>query len=51
MLADLRERHESAGGTRPWLFDDSQFFDAARARETMGSLEGSVVLDLPQWRA
>jgi hypothetical protein len=51
MLADLRERHVTAGGTRPWLFDEAQFFDSARARETMGSLEGSVMLDLPQWQA
>ena len=50
MLTDLRERHEAAGGTRPWLFDESQFFDAARARELSGSLEGSVLLDLPQWQ-
>jgi Phytanoyl-CoA dioxygenase (PhyH) len=50
MLADLRERHVSGGGTRPWLFDETQFFDAARARQTMGSLEGSVLLDLPQWQ-
>lgn len=51
MLASLRERHLAAGGTRPWLFDEAQFFDARRARQTMGSLEGSVMLDLPQWRA
>jgi hypothetical protein len=50
MLAELRERHVAAGGTRPWLFDETQFFDAARARDTMGSLEGSVLLDLPQWQ-
>jgi hypothetical protein len=50
MLANLRERHVAAGGTRPWLFDESQFFDGARARATMGSLEGSVMLDLPQWQ-
>ncbi|MEQ7128075.1 phytanoyl-CoA dioxygenase family protein [Actinopolymorpha sp. B11F2] len=50
MLADLRGRHVAAGGTRPWLFDESQFFDAARARELSGSLEGSVLLDLPQWK-
>lgn len=51
MLPHLRERHLAAGGTRPWLFDESQFFDAAQARETMGTLEGSVLLDLPQWGA
>jgi hypothetical protein len=51
MLPELRERHETAGGTRPWLFDDTQFFDAARARELMGSLEGSVLLDLPPWQS
>jgi hypothetical protein len=51
MLAELRERHLAAGGTRPWLFDEEQFFDAGRARETMGSLEGSMLLDLPQWQA
>lgn len=50
MLADLRERHVSAGGDRSWLFDEEQFFDVARARETMGRLEGSVLLDLPQWK-
>lgn len=50
MLSDLRKRHESVGGTRPWLFDETQFFDAARARATVGCLEGSVVLDLPQWQ-
>ncbi len=50
MLANLRERHVAAGGTRPWLFDDAQFFDAARASELTDALEGSVVLDLPQWQ-
>jgi hypothetical protein len=50
MLADLRERHLAAGGTRPWLFDEEQLFDAARARQQMDSLEGSVLLDLPQWQ-
>lgn len=51
MLANLRERHVAAGGTRPWLFDETQFFDRARAQETTESLKGSVVLDLPQWQA
>jgi hypothetical protein len=51
MLADLRERHLAAGGTRPWLFDEAQFFDTARAHETMRGLEGSVLLDLPQWQS
>lgn len=50
MLANLRERHVESGGTRPWLFDEDQFFDAARARQTLGSLQGSVLLDLPQWQ-
>lgn len=51
MLPELRDRYLAAGGTRPGLFDETQFFDAARARETMGSLEGSVMLDLPQWQS
>jgi hypothetical protein len=51
MLADLGERHAAAGGDRPWLFDQEQFFDSARAREITGNLEGSVILDLPQWQS
>lgn len=51
MLADLRDRHVVAGGTRPWLFDEAQFFDAARGRELAGQLQGSVILDLPQWQS
>jgi hypothetical protein len=50
MLTDLRDRHIAAGGQRAWLFDEDQFFDAARARQATGSLEGSVMLDLPQWQ-
>ena len=45
-----RTRHVAAGGDRPWLFDEEQFFDAQRAREAMGSLAGSVLLDLPLWQ-
>lgn len=51
MLPDLLERHVAAGGNRPWLFDESQFFDAVRAREETKRLEGSVLLELPQWQA
>jgi hypothetical protein len=50
MLAELRERHLASGGDRPWLFDEEQFFDVMKARDTMKSLEGSVLLDLPQWQ-
>ena len=49
MLATLRERHLAAGGTRPWLYDEAQFFDSERAYTLSQSLEGSVVLDLRQW--
>jgi len=51
MLNNLLERHLAAGGDRPWLFDGSQFFDAARARNLTATLEGSVLLDLPEWQA
>lgn len=50
MLADLRKRHVAGGGDRPWLFDEDQFFDVHQAREAMGRLTGSVLLDLPQWQ-
>jgi hypothetical protein len=50
MLTDLRDRHEAAGGTRSWQFDEEQFFDTARARELSDGLQGSVILDLPQWQ-
>lgn len=50
MLAELRERHLAVGGKRPWMFDEAQFFARDRAHETVRGLEGSVVLDLPQWQ-
>jgi ectoine hydroxylase-related dioxygenase (phytanoyl-CoA dioxygenase family) len=50
MLADLRARHEADGGTRSWLFDEKQFFDGPRARKESRNLQGSVILDLPQWQ-
>jgi phytanoyl-CoA dioxygenase PhyH len=50
MLADLNKRHVAAGGDRPWLFDEDQFFDAGRGREETDKLQGSVILDLPQWQ-
>lgn len=51
MLGNLRERHIAAGGDRPWLFDEEQFFDRRRANEAVEKLEGSVLLDLPQWQS
>lgn len=51
MLDNLRKRHIAAGGTRPWLFDESQFFDADRARDLTAGLKGSVLLELPEWQA
>lgn len=51
MLADLRARHLAAGGDRPWLFDEEQFFDRARGHDAIKRLQGSVILDLPQWQA
>lgn len=51
MLGNLRERHVAAGGSRAWLFDETQFFDSGRAREAIGSLQGSVILGLPEWQA
>jgi ectoine hydroxylase-related dioxygenase (phytanoyl-CoA dioxygenase family) len=51
MLDHLRQRHVAEGGSRPWLFDEDRFYDTAHARKVNAALEGSVVLDLPQWTA
>jgi hypothetical protein len=49
-LDELLERHLDAGGSRPWLFDETQFFDSSRAQAVDSELEGSVILGLPQWQ-
>jgi hypothetical protein len=51
MLAELRDRHVDAGGTRPWLYDEAQFFDSTAARTLMEQFEGSVILDLRRWQS
>jgi hypothetical protein len=39
----LRERHLAEGGDRPWLFDESQFFDAVEPYNVIEAARGSML--------
>jgi hypothetical protein len=41
----LRERHLAAGGDRPWLYDETQFFDSVPAYNMIESACGSLLGD------
>jgi hypothetical protein len=41
----LRERHLAEGGDRPWLFDESQFFDAVAPYNVIEAARGSMLTD------
>jgi hypothetical protein len=43
----LRERHLAEGGQRPWLFDESRFFDPVAAHNLLEKAEGSLLGDGP----
>jgi hypothetical protein len=43
---ELLERHLAEGGDRPWLFDDSQFFDATPGHHLVENARGSLAANL-----